>query len=51
MIFTKKFHLFHIISGSFDISEEESDRCGETTESRNEKESEPEEANPLMTLH
>ena len=45
------FHLIHIISGSFDISEGESDQSGETTEFRNEKESESEETNPLMTLH
>ena len=51
MIFKKKFHLIHIISGSFDISEGENDRWEESTESRNEKESEPEESNPLMTLH
>ena len=41
---TKKFYLIHIISGLFDISEGESDQSGETTESRKEKESEPEEA-------
>ena len=51
IIFTKKFHLIHIISDSFDISEGESDQCGETTESINEKESEPNQLNPLTTLH
>ena len=45
------FHLIHIISGSFDISESESDQSGETTESRNEKESESEETNPLTRLY
>ena len=45
------FHLIHIISDSFDISESESDQSEETTESRNEKESESEETNPLMRLH
>ena len=51
IIFTKMFHLIHIISGSFDISDSESDQSGKTTESRNENESEPEETNPLMRLH
>ena len=45
------FHLIHIISGSFDISDSESDQSGKTTESINENESEPEETNPLMRLH
>ena len=45
------FHLIHIISGSFDISDSENDQSGKTTESRNENESEPEETNPLMRLH
>ena len=40
------FHLIHIISDSFDISESESDQSEETTEFRNEKESESEETNP-----
>ena len=44
------FHLIHIISGAFDISDSESDQSGKTTESRNENESEPEETNPLMRL-
>ena len=43
--------MIHIISGSSDISEGKSDRCRQTTESRNKNESGPEEANPLMTLH
>ena len=51
IILTKKFHLIHIISDSFDISEGESDQCEETTESINEKESEPDQLNPLTTLH
>ena len=45
------FHLIHIISGSFDISDSENDQSGKTTESRNENEREPEETNPLMRLH
>ena len=45
------FHLIHIISGSFDISDSESDQSGKNPESRNENESEPEETNPLMRLH
>ena len=51
IILTKKFHLVHIISDSFDISEGESDQCRETTESINEKESKPDQLNPLTTLH
>ena len=51
IIFTKMFHFIHIISGSFDISDSESDQSGKATESRNENESEPEETNPLMRLH
>ena len=49
--YTNKFHLIHIISGSLDISEGKSDQSEKTTESRNEKESEPEEANPGIGWH
>ena len=43
---TNKFHLIHIISCSLDMSEGKSDQSEKTTESRNEKEIGPEEANP-----